>query len=210
MWKCDSLLHNVMITASPNPSEGVESRPRSGSLFSRDVFLVWLCGQCWGDCDADLFVHLWVTAVTSSPASPLPTTSVQHLSLGCSWCDGRCWEAWVLTESEEKPTVSKVLSGAAPVLFRETSPSTFFTMLTFSHILNIYLQWMAALSRAIVCKVESDWPTYGKSSCQYNHDMAPSCTLIIPYRLSIRAQFSCQSWCIICPGVREGLKDKRN
>ena len=103
------------------------------------------------------------------------------------------------------PAVSKVLSGATPALFRKTSPSTFFTMLTFSQILNIYLQWMTALSSAIVCKVESERPTYGKSSCQYNHDMAPRCTLIIPYRLSIMAQFSCQSQCVIWQGVREGL-----
>ena len=102
--------------------------------------------------------------------------------------------------------MSKVLSGATPALFRKTSPSTFFTMLTFSQILNIYLQWMTALSPAIVCKVESERPTYGKSSCQYNHDMAPRCTLIIPYRLSIMAQFSCQSQCVIWQGVREGLR----
>lgn len=99
---------------------------------------------------------------------------------------------------------SKVLSRATPGLFKKTSPSTFFTMLTFSQILNIYLQWMTALSPAIVCKVKSDLPMYGKSSCQYNHDMAPSCTLIIPYRLSIMAQFSCQSQHIIWKEVSDG------
>lgn len=126
----------------------------------------------------------------------------------CSWWGGRCRGARVLTggRGEGCPAVSKVLSGATPGLFRKTSPSTFFTMLTFSQILNIYLQWMTALSPAIVRKVESERPTYGKSSCQYNHDMAPRCTLIIPYRLSIMAQFSCQSRRVIWRGVGEGLR----
>lgn len=109
------------------------------------------------------------------------------------------------------PTVSKVLSRATPALFKKTSPSTFFTMLTFSQILNIYLQWMTALSPAIVCKVKSDQPMYGKSSCQYNHDMAPSCTLIIPHRLSIIAQFSCQSQHIIWKsqrGIEAGVRER--
>ena len=84
--------------------------------------------------------------------------------------------------------------------------SRFFTMLTFSQILNICFQWMTVLSLAIVCKVESDWPTYGKSACQCDHDMAPSCTLIIPYRLSVIAQFSCQSQNIIWWDVSERLR----
>ncbi len=46
-------------------------------------------------------------------------------------------------------------------------------MLTFSQILNIYLQWMTALCPAIVYKVETERSTYGKSSCQYNRDMPP-------------------------------------
>lgn len=95
--------------------------------------------------------------------------------------------------------MSKVLSGATPALFRKTSPSAFFTMLTFYQILNIYLQWMAALNLAIVCKVESELPTYGKSSCQYNHGIGPRCTVIIPYRLSM-VRFSCQSQCVIWEG----------
>lgn len=51
------------------------------------------------------------------------------------------------------PTVSEVLSKATPGLFKKTSPSTFFTMLAFSQILNIYLQWLAALSQAVVFMV---------------------------------------------------------
>lgn len=47
--------------------------------------------------------------------------------------------------------MSEVLSKATPGPFRKTSSSTFFTMLTFSGILNIYLQWSAALGPAFVC-----------------------------------------------------------
>lgn len=144
-----------------------------------------------------------MTAATS--LHPLSTRSFLHGVLG--WV-GVTEGARVLTggRGEGYPAVSKVLSGATPGLFKKTSPSTFFTMLTFSKILNIYLQWMTALSPAIVCKVESERPTYGKSSCQYKHDMAPRCTLIIPHRLSIMAQFSCQSQCVIWRGVSEGLR----
>lgn len=103
----------------------------------------------------------------------------------------------LMGRGEGCPAMSKVLSGATPAPFSKTSPSTFFTMLTFSQILNIYSQWVTALSPAIVCKVEADLPTYGKSSFQSNDDMAPSCTLIILYRLSIMTHFSCQSHFII-------------
>lgn len=143
-----------------------------------------------------------MTAAASSHPPQHPCLSCTVLLVGVA--EG----ARVLTVGRGvgSPAVSKVLSGAIPGLFRKTSPSTFFTMLTFSQILNIYLQWMAALSRAIVCKVKSEQPTYGKSSCQYNHDMGPRCTLIIPYRLSVMAQFSCQSQRVIWTGVSEGLR----
>lgn len=49
-----------------------------------------------------------------------------------------------------RPAESKVQSGATLSPFRKTSPSTFFTMLTFSQILNIYLQWMTAFGPDIV------------------------------------------------------------
>lgn len=89
--------------------------------------------------------------------------------------------------------MSEVLSKATPGLFRQTSGSTFFTMLAFSQILNIYLQWLAALGLAIVFVVTLKKPTHGSSSGQYNHDMGPRCCLIIPDGLSIMASFDCQS-----------------
>lgn len=135
------------------------------TLVGSTVPYIWHC--CW----FQAFTNLSVT--NSAPSSPLPCSS---------------WR----TKGRLSCNVKGPVKGHQ-ALFRETSSSTFFTMLTFSQILNIYLQWMTALRPVIVCMVKSDRPNYAKSSCQYNHDMAPSCTRIIPYKRSIMAQFSCQS-----------------
>lgn len=57
--------------------------------------------------------------------------------------------------------MSEVLSKASSGPFRKTSHSTFFTMLAFSQILNISLQWLAALSQALVFMVRLKKPSYG-------------------------------------------------
>lgn len=136
--------------------------------------------------------NLCVTAVHF--CTPLPPHS-PHLScmvflLG--WALLRRWVAncgampWL--SSDVKGPV-----GGQPWSIQKDVTGKFFTMLTFSQSLCIYLQWMTVFNWAIVCKAEPDLPAYGQSACQCNRDTAPRCTLIIPYRPPVIAQYSCQS-----------------
>ena len=88
--------------------------------------------------------------------------------------------------------MSEVLSKATAALFRKMASSTFFTMLAFSQILNIYLQWLAVLGLAKKQKNKKRQLTV-PHLVDVRMTWAPRRCLLIPYRLSNMARFDCQS-----------------